>query len=146
MRVFALILLLFVMGCQQAPSAQPKPKPKPVFDDSTRDPKTQSRIDPKRIPALQAKATQACLCQRKGDESECWSSFWKEVNEYKHRSSASACREGSSADVDFGYGSGPVASSDSMIVMTTWGYGACSGEEAVVKKAEHERKTARKGC
>jgi hypothetical protein len=139
------LLILLLGSCEQAPKATPAG----ITEDWERDPKTQSLIDRDRIPALQSKATAACLCERKrGHKAEalCWSDFWKEVNGYRHSSAASACGPGSSAYVDFDDGSETTAPSADMSVMMEWGYGACSADEVDTKKAEYERKSKMRGC
>jgi hypothetical protein len=124
-------------------------KPKPVTNDGERDPKTQSYVDPNRIAGLQQEVTKACLCERKKDqkaEGECWSPFWKEVNEYRSSGEwATACGPGSSSGIDFKL-KASTTSGASMTVITNFGYGACSKDEVATRKAEYEKRAKQKGC
>jgi hypothetical protein len=137
--------MMMLVACEQAPKA----KPAPVTEDWKRDVKTQGFVDRKRITVLQHEATKACLCARaQGNKTkaECWDGFWKEVNEYRHTSTASACGPGSSEFVDFEDFSGADTSHGDQSVITEWGYGACSSDEILAKKAEYEREAGRQGC
>ena len=144
MRAVAPLLMFFLAACEQAPP----PKPVPVTDDWERDPTTQAFINPTMIPTLSKKAAKACLCAHKNGPAasdECWSGFWKEVNEYRHTSPVSARCPGSRASVEF-YKPRPENWRFDENVMTEFGYGACSKDEVAAKKAEYERKHGRGGC
>ncbi len=117
-----------------------------MVEDFDRDSSTQDFIDPKRIPALQKIADNACRCSRgNGDDARCWSDFWKEVNGYRHISGASACGPGSSAYVEFESGK-DATDALAMTVLTEYGYGACSADEVELKKSDYEQKASQPNC